>query len=233
MRSATQVRSLTLTLFTSALALSAILYGGYAQAEVVYSGTNFRIEESMPTDLGTGLEAVTLTAIGQDPVSPYNPNGFDSGTGSNVGIWTASNALHQLWEFGVISTPTLTLSYSGSIDQNLDTHFLISTGQYASVSNPPSETKEQGGDFGNSLTGTFSITSTVHPTWDFAYLVVPVGTQVNLNFTIAGVRGVNNVDVASEVVNTSFTVTPEPGTITMLCAGAAVLAVYLFRRRKS
>ena len=190
MRSATQVRSLTLTLFTSALALSAILYGGYARADIVYSGTDFRIEESLPTDLGSGLEAVTLTAIGQDPVNPYNPNGFDSGTGSNVGIWTASNSLHQLWEYGgFVSTPTLTLYVPGSIDQNLDTHFLISTGQYASVTNPPSETKEQVGDFGNSLTGTFSINSTVNPTWAFAYLVVPVGTQVNLNFTIAGVKG--------------------------------------------
>ena len=104
MRSATRVRSLNLTLFTSALALSAILSGGYSRADIVYSGTNFRIEESLPTDLGTGLESVTLTAIGQDPINPYNPNGFDS-AGSNVGIWTASYALHQLWELALSPHP--------------------------------------------------------------------------------------------------------------------------------
>jgi hypothetical protein len=240
-------RSLRLALFFSAAAISLILYAGSARAEqVVYSGTSFNIEVSSIVDLGIGsLEGITLTAVA---VGDYKPNAFDSVTNA-LGITTSTtdSKLHQIYQVyedtSTNRTPTLTLDESqpyqpSPFPYNFDTHFLITDGNYLPGTISPNENRTTTtspvsyGGFGYKLYGTFTITGTPSPSWDFAYVVAPLGTQINLNFMIAGVKGANNEFVTSEAVTGSFTVTPEPGTITMLCAGA-LLAIYLLRHRKS
>jgi hypothetical protein len=250
MRTATGLnRSLPLTLFFSVAAISLILCAGSARAEqVVYSGTSFNIEVSSTVDLGIGsLAGITLTAVA---VGDYKPNGFDSVT-SILGITTTDSKLHQIYQvydedLSTNRTPTLTLDESQSYQPspfpyNLDTHFLITTGETGNsipggiIPNENRTTTSSPvsyGGYGNKLYGQFVMKGAPSTSWDFAYLVAPIGTQVNLNFTLTGVKGAANEFVTSEAVTGSFTVTPEPGTITMLCTGA-VLAIYLLRRRKS
>lgn len=243
MKVASQVRSLALILVPAVVAFSVVMSGSLAQAEIiVYSGTNFRVEVSSPVNVGiTPLKAVTLTAIG---LNGYKPNAFDSTASSGTGITTTSNLLHQIYQLNEDDeyqrTPTLLLDPNyDPIPLDLDTHFLISNnyivppGTTAPNENRPtvgSTENQPGGGYGNKLYGTFTITGTPSESWDFAYIVVQNGTQVNLNFTIAGLKGES--DVTNEIVTGSFSVVPEPGTFVMLCTGGIGLLVYVWRRRR-
>lgn len=200
---------------------------GIAQATVISVGTNFDIEVSTPIEVGiTPLWAVTLTAVGKNGALPNTFDSDKSGAGG-TGITTVGDLLHQVWEYGTIATPTLTLLGDPTpISQEVDTHFLVETADIATMS-PPAENKptpytveDSRGGFGNSLTGTFSLLAVEQPRWDFAYFVVPAGTEVFFDFEI----GANGFD--SETVGGSFVV-PEPSTLLLLVLGALGL---LYRR---
>ncbi len=158
------------------------------------------------------------------------PNTFDSDQGG-TGITTTTNALSQIWEYGTIQTPTLDLAVP--INQALDSHFLVNLGNLLIVHNPNEDfvanpLYDPWGGFGTYLRGTFSILSTSSTSWDFAYLVVPNNTTVNLDFHIGGfIPGVPyNQPVSSDYVSGSITVTPEPSTLVLLGSGILGLLVY-------
>jgi hypothetical protein len=202
-----------------------------ARAGIIFSGTTYDIVMSDPVDVGTTgiLKAVTLTAVGKDG---YHPNAFDGFVNGGTGITTATNKLFQIYQDGSLKTPTLTLDEdSDPIPLDMDTHFLITEGSYL-AEKAPSETRgtldtteHLYGGYGNKLTGTFTLTGTPNDTWDFAYLVVPNLTTVNLNFVIAGNK---SGATASDTVQRSFLV-PEPGTFVLLALG--LVGLVICRRR--
>jgi len=114
-----------------------------------------------------------------------------------------------------------------SINQTLDSHFLVYNANLASIVAPNEDRVlnhlyDPWGGFGTFLKGTFTDLTAVNPTWDFAYLVMPQATTVHLDFEI-GAAG-----FASETVSGSFSVA-EPGTLVLLTLGA--LGLLVCRRR--
>lgn len=214
--------SLLTVLCLAALVLFVCASAPLAQAGVVFSGTYFDIQASSPVNVGvTPLRAITLTVIGK---AGYNPKGFDSVVDGGTGITTVGNKLHQIYQDGTEKTPTLTLDGDyDPIPQDLDTHFLVSLSSILattapSENRPTADTTEHVyGGFGYKLTGVFSLTGVANPNWDLAYLVVPNGTTVNLNFVLAGVRTAAP-PACSESVHATFTV-PEPTSLALLVAG--------------
>jgi hypothetical protein len=196
-----------------------------AQADLVftnvYSGTNFTIQASNPVSVVGTLEAVTLRAVG---LNGAKPNTFDSTIDNTGGTGITATALHQVWPYDLEGLKTPTLDITVSINQTLDSHFLVLNGNLVIV-NSASENRtvtdhqyDSWGGYGASLTGTFSLKSTSSTTWDFAYLVAPHGTTVNLNF------GVGAAGYTSEAVHRSFTV-PEPSVFALLAMGLVGLLV--------
>jgi hypothetical protein len=199
---------------------------------IAYSGTNFDIQVSTPVNVGvTPLKEMTLRVIGKNG---YIPNGFDSVVNSGTGITTATNSLYQIYQAGVLKTPTLTMDDDyDPIPLDLDTHFLISEGTYIPISTLPSEnraaldtTENPYGGFGNKLYGTFTLTGVPTTTWNLAQIVTKNSTTVSLNFVISGVK--NGISTYQETVHSSFTV-PEPSVFILL--GTSVLGLLFFRRR--
>jgi len=236
-----RVRSLAPILVSAIVAISAAMTNRLAQAEIIFSGTHFDLQISSPIDVGDtmSLKAVPLTAVGKNGATPY---AFDGVSNGHKGITTplTSPALYQIKqpyidEFGEtshISTPTNTLKIPGSIPQSRDTHFLIDEGSYIAVNDPtennisvftPLEYPYSG--FDSSLTGLFTLTGTGWGTsWNFAYLVVPNGTQVSLDFYIT-------MDVGPpELVNITYQV-PEPSVLLLFVTGVFGLLVYVRRRK--
>jgi hypothetical protein len=209
------------------LATVAVLSGRLAQAEMVftdvYDGTNFTIQASNPVNLaGSALEAVTLRVVG---LNGAIPNTYDSSKDNTGGTGITASALHQIWPYDALATPTSDMLIP--ITQAWDTHFLVNSANLLSVA-APSEDRvlnhlyDPWGGFGTFLKGTFTDLTAVNSTWDFAYLVVPHGTTVHLDFDIGG------AGFASEVVGGSFTV-PEPSALILLVVG--VLGLLACRRR--
>ena len=212
---------------------------------MIIPGSYFSVHVSDPISIGnTPLKAVTLTAVGND--DSLLPFLFDSTkTGQNgTGITTTANDLHQIWEYGSISTPTLTLQFPANppqnpaIDMNLDTHFLIENGQYSTILNKPVPTENKidayttehdNGGFGNELYGLFYIDNDTSSSWSFAYLVVRDGAEVYLDFEIGGVDTDYETGV-SNIISGHFTV-PEPNVLLLLALG--FLSMLVFARRRS
>jgi hypothetical protein len=202
----------------------------FAQADLVftdvYQGANFAIQASNPVSLTGTLEAVTLRAVGRNGAKP---NTFDSTIDDTGGTGITSTALHQIWPYDLEGLKTPTLDVTIPINQTLDSHFLVLNANLAIV-NMASENRpvtdhlyDAYGGYGTSMTGSFSLKSTASTTWDFAYLVVPQGTVVNLNFEI-GAAG-----FTSEAVHRSFAV-PEPSAFALLAMGMVGLLVCCRRR---
>ena len=63
--------------------------------------------------------------------------------------------------------------------------------------------------FGNALSGIFSLSSQSAATWDFAYVVVPLGSTVDFDFQIAA------AGFAAESIDTTWTLTFPPGDVNM------------------
>ena len=83
------------------------------------------------------------------------------------------------------------------------------------------------GGFGNQLHRHVRSTNTSPPTtWDFAYIVAPVGTVVDLDFYLAG------KNFSKELIGGSFTVVPEPESIGLLATGLLLVAQPIWRRRR-
>jgi PEP-CTERM motif len=209
-------------------ATAIVLSGGSARAELifsnVYTGTNFDIQASNPVSLaGTSLEAVTLRAVGKNGAQPDTFDSDKSGR-HGTGITTAVDALNQIWFANVVPTPTLTnvVAYLSPTDQTLDTHFLVYDNNLT-IPRGLSPSEDRDGNVGTYLKGTFTDDTAVSSTWDFAYLVVPNGTTVNLDFEIGA------PNFSSETVSGSFTVVPEPSALLLLAMG--VLGLLACRRR--
>ncbi len=193
-----------------------------AHGATVWTGTNFRVDASAATPVGVGLYGVTLTAVG---LNGALPNAFDGFTGGGTGITTVGNHLAQVTEFTPLGsqTPTLQLQVPGdSVYYPIDTHFLVEPPQILVIS-PPSETinvadstEAPNAGFGDSLNGSFTLAGGAAATWDFAYLVVPDGTGIDLNFRLAA------PSVAFETVQSSFAV-PEPSTLALFLVGLLVM----------
>ena len=206
---------------------------GSAQATTIWTGTNFRIDASAPVAVGIALEGVTLTAVG---LSGALPKGFEGTGGGLTGITTAGSELHQIWIAGIVHTPTLD-NLNGTT-MPIDSHFLVTTGGIISGSAPDENrtiidaTENADGGYGSFLTGSFAPIGTPTSTWDFAYLAVPLGTTITLNFNIVdGNEG--EATRPTEHVTGSFVV-PEPASVTLLATAALALALsFLVRRRSS
>ena len=213
-----------------------------AQADMIYTGTNFDIEVSTAVDLeeSPSLMAVTLTAIGKGGVLPVTFDSTFSGTGG-TGITTVGNSLHQVWRGDGSQTWHRTPMVEVGYDL-LDTHFLDTTPM--TITQSPEENKLvsnlETGDiydgFGNHLVGAFAIQdvpANLQPTWDFAYIVVPSGTKVILNFELLGVDlegdgysdKVGGIPGSADVDTIFFTVVPEPSMLLLLAMGALGLLV--------
>jgi hypothetical protein len=111
----------------------------------------------------------------------------------------------------------------------LDSHFLVNNSNLLVVA-PLGEDRvanpayDPWGGFGSSLTGAFADRSAVGSAWDFAYLVVPDNTTVNLDFSIAA------PGFSSETVGGSIVVAaPEPGIF--LLAAIAAIGLLAYARR--
>jgi hypothetical protein len=227
-----QVRSLAWVLVPAVMSGVAAVFSGAAQAEIIFSGTNIDVKVSDPVSVGMSpLKAITLTAVGKNG---FFPNGFDS-TRTNqggTGITSEGDNLHQV---GMPQINYYTPTNNPNISLLIDTHFLIGPPSYVSGTVLPSETMniasailgDTNGYFGNSLYGIFSLSGI--PTsseWDFAYIVAPEGTQVNLDFKIGAMQG--SQSVRDEFIH-SFTVTPEPSAFVLLAMGLLGMLVYARR----
>ncbi len=210
---------------------------GTAHAGTIWTGTNFQIDASAPAPVGIALEAVTLTVVG---LNGTLPNSFDGISGGATGITTAGNSLHQVYEFMPVTgspTPTLALLVPANVAfQPIDTHFLVDPPTILPVTAPSEDqnvgdaTEAANAGYGSFLTGQFALSGAPPASWDFAYLVVPSGTTVSLDFRVADGSGTHPL----EHVQTSFTI-PEPTTACLLAIGALAvgLACFTRRRRKS
>ncbi len=217
----------------SIIASALVLLCASAQGATVWTGTNFRIDASAPVSVGVNLQAVTLTAVG---LNGALPNAFDGVTGGGTGITTTGNLLAQVFEFAPMGspTPTLTLIVPGnSVFYPVDSHFLVQPPAIISTIAPSenmlvaNNTEAANAGFGNSLNGQFALSGAPAAVWDFAYLAVPAGTTVDLNFRVADGGG----QFPNELVQTSLLV-PEPSSLA-LATFALVVALGWARRSRS
>ncbi len=205
-----------------------------AHGATIWTGTNFQIDVSAPVPVGNALQGVTLTAIG---LNGALPNSFDGVTGGATGITTAGNLLSQVFEFAPIvgsPTPTLALNQpvANAVYHPIDTHFLVEPPAIISTVAPNENqlvadaTEAPNAGYGNSLTGQFALSGAPAASWAFAYVVVPAGTTVSLNFRVADGSG----QFTNELVQTSFLV-PEPSALVLCGIGMLAWAAVLRRRR--
>jgi hypothetical protein len=229
MKSSPSLFSRRVLVFVPAVVVAAaVLWCEFAQADLVFSniydGTNFTIQASNPVALTGPLQAVTLRAVGKNGTLP---NTFDGYKFDQTGTGITASGLYEVWKSDDTATPTLTLAQK--VNYVLDSHFLVLDANVIMLNpadedrnDPPDHLYDPLGGMGSYLTGTFVLKVTQNATWDFAYLVVPVGATVNLDFEIGA------ADVDSETVNCSFGV-PEPSTVVLLAV--SVFGLLLYRRR--
>ena len=233
----------TSRLLPGLLALTALCGVGYAGT--IQSGSlYYDVSLSSPVAVGDGSEGLssfTLTITNTTGDAGFNPPAFD---GVFFGYTGIVGDLHQ--HTSPAFAPATPTTDSAQFATAIDTHFLVATGDILAVDGPretvgvsPSAEASDAPPpfdgfadtgFGDSLTGTFSLTGVGATSWDLAQLVVPFDNyQVNgagpvllsMNFFVNG-------DSGGEAVTLDLTETPEPATLALLSLGAAAL----LRRRR-
>jgi len=185
-----------------------------ASAAIIYSGTNLDVQATSLVAPGGTLRAFTRSAVGKNGAQPRVFDSTKSGQGG-TGITTTGNLLHQVWEGGFVPTPTANLVVPGSIPQSIDTHFLVDTASLF-IAQLPAENRpllapslHPFAGYGSFLTGAFALVGPANLTWNFAYIVVPVGTTVHFDFEL-GAAG-----FSSETVAAALAVVFAPGDLNM------------------
>ncbi|MBI2825856.1 MAG: PEP-CTERM sorting domain-containing protein [Planctomycetia bacterium] len=176
---------------TSAACLAIIASGPPdLAAKTIYLGANFDVFASNPINVGNALEAFTLTAVGKNGAVPNTFDSSNSGAGG-TGITSVGNALDQVWEFDAVPTPTSNVFSPGTFPQQIDTHFLVDSTAIVSFVPPqenritPNPSEHPFAGFGNALWGVFSLPSQSATSWDFAYIVAPLGATIGFDFQLA------------------------------------------------
>lgn len=205
-----------------ALALVIGLAGSANAVTIVHSSTLFDWVISDSVAVGDGSEslvAFTLSIVNNSGIANDNPQAFDSRASSLGGI---TGNLHQ--QHSTILSADTPTDQETNFATDIDTHFLLDgvnhafdsgTGgpleNYVSLSseapNPPNPAFDAFADveFGTFLTTTLTLTGAVGNTWDFAYVVVPGGSEVGVNGQAASTQGVKD-----DIVDFNFTAPPIP-----------------------
>ena len=206
-----------------------------ANGHTVFSGAVYDVVISGSVAVGDStesLQAFRLTIINTTGNPGYDPAGFD-GT-AVFGYTGISGWLHQQ-DAPFAQTPT-----TDKVDfaTDIDTHFLFAVSDvlYVTAPNetsgvlPSGEATNATGPwnmfaqttFGDNLNGNLAlIGGATGPTWDLAYLVSRHGELITLDFDVNGIHG-------GEHVLTTFSVVPEPASLSLLALGA----VFALRRRR-
>jgi len=217
-------------LYPRLLILSVFLvFVSAATAETtVFFGITYDVVISAPMPVGDGTEslrAFTLAIVNTTGNAMLNPAGFD-GT-ALFGYTGISGKLHQQDVASLIRTPT---TDNTDLATDIDTHFLFTMADVLAVTAPvetsgllasgeaPNATGPLAAfaqtSFGDNLTGDPAlIGGATGPRWDLAYIVVPQGELITLDFVINGFDG-------SEDIFASFEVVPEPTSLSLLSIGA-------------
>lgn len=189
------------------------LFGSAQADEQVFSGTIYDLYVTTPVEVGDGSEelvGVELYAVNKTGNAAYNASDFD-GVGSGYTGFTGTMHQHYSDILGML-TPTLTYPQYATV---IDTHFAFTESDMQVVTTPSEDVSGAGPsaeatdalppfdnfgftDFGNHLTGTFSVDAEASLT--LAHLVlrdpgptvnhVPFGHgEINAEFYLGGAAG--------------------------------------------
>jgi len=186
----------TLGVLAAVVALAASAHG-----EILVTGTNWEVSMSAPTPVGTGAEslvAVTLSVSNITGDAAFDPNAFGWHMKDGTELIGIQGQLHQEWGFGGgLPTPSMKPPFvGGPVGTPLDSHFLTENNLSPPGGDPQEDmtpgtsteppTPGYGNGFGTFLKGDFTDPDVSGTTWDFAYLVVPEGSLLDLDAVFAG-----------------------------------------------
>ena len=214
------------------------LVAGTANAETLYSGTNFDVVRTTPVSVGTAenLVSFTLSIVGKNGKLPSTFDSTNDGAqDANQGGIIAAK-MHQEYQTSGMGSPKISptsefWSDNGVTPPDWDSYFLIAESDDWSPITAPGETVNLasssqsalyagynfGCNFGDRLYGAFAKKGTAPSTLDLANICVPSGTALSFDFNVAASDG------TTEYI-------PEPATLTLLGLGGVL---GLLRRKRA